>query len=219
MLYLENQKINYKLYGRRKGRKSFSSKDISFLNKNLFCSEKIKNKKIILDIGFGYGESTLYLSSKYKNSIIIAIDVYKDGIINLSKKIRENKINNIIIFNQNALFLFDKKNIKKLISEIWIFFPDPWSKKKHNKRRLVNKYFINKINFFLKKDSKIYITTDSRDYLISILDTFSKSKHYLWINEIPYKWDYAFNKLPDTKYYKKSLINKRKSFFLHFQKI
>ena len=187
-----NQKI--KIFGRKKGRKNKKNLNLDILKKYTFTqSTNFFEKKIILDIGSGNGENTLFLSQKYPNDMIIASDIYLDGNINLSKKLFNYKIDNVKIFDQNVLILFDRLNFKNFIKEIWILFPDPWPKAKHYKRRLVNYDFLNKVGFMLQENGKIYIATDSSSYLSSILLSFYNSKLFRWINDLPNKWDYNLN--------------------------
>jgi len=174
---LKNYNQKFKIYGRKKGRKS--TLDLSFETFNnylLDLSTDLVEKKIILDIGSGNGENTLFLSKKYPEDLIIASEIYQDGNINLCQKLHNNKINNVKIFNQNILILFEKFKLNNFIKEIWILFPDPWPKIRHFKRRLINASFIEKIFILLEKNGKIYIATDSNSYFISILKVFYNSK-------------------------------------------
>ena len=210
----------FKIFGRKKGRKSKEDLKSKILLKYLLnIPSDLTGKKIILDIGSGNGENTLFLSKKYSNYLIIAVDIYRDGHINLCKKLNSRKIDNVKIFNQNILILFEKFNFNNLISEVWILFPDPWPKIKHNKRRLINYSFIEKISFFLEQNKKIYIVIDCATYFISILKIFYNSKSFKWINDLPYEWDYRIKNISKTRYFEKSLRNNRKSILLIFQRI
>ena len=211
---------NFRIFGRKKGRKAIKSSNSSLLNNFLLdLSSGFTVKKIVLDIGSGNGENTIFLSKKYPNYLIIASDVYHDGNVNLSKKLYNEKIDNVKIFNKNVLLLLDNLNLQNLIKEIWILFPDPWPKIKHNKRRLINFSFIKKINSMLTRNSKVYIVTDDVSYFISILRNFFDSKSFKWINDLPTEWNYNLNIFYKTKYFEKSLSNNKKSFILIFQKI
>jgi len=216
---LKNHNQKFKIFGRKQGRKSKKNLKIKLLKKYLLnIPSDLTAKKIILDIGSGNGENTLFLSKKYSNYLIIAVEIYQDGNINLCTQLHNKKINNVKIFNQNILILFEKFNFNSLIKEIWILFPDPWPKKKHHKRRLINSCFLNQIIFLLDQDKKIYIVIDYSSYLISILKTFYNSKSFRWINDLPNEWDYSLNISKKTRYFEKSLRNNRKSFILIFQK-
>ena len=217
---MNKKNLKYKLYGRLKGRKKISSAEIKDLKKNLFeYNNIISNQSIILDIGSGNGESSIYLAKKNPEKLIIASEVFKDGNIKLSNYIKKEKINNIKIFNKNILILFDYLSSKEVFKQIWILFPDPWPKKKHHKRRLVNKVFLKSAYSFLSKNGQIFISTDSISYFLSMLLIINKMKIFKWDNDKVYEWDYSQNKLFYTKYFKKSLNAKRKSFIIKLSKI
>ena len=216
----KNYNQKFKIFGRKKGRKSLQNISTETFDKYLVnLTTDFISKKIILDIGSGNGESTLFLSRKYPNNLIIASEIYQDGNTNLCQELHNNEINNVKIFNQNVLILFEEFKLDNLIKEIWILFPDPWPKKKHSKRRLINSSFIEKVFYLLEENGKIYIATDCMSYFIFILKVFQSSKLYKWVNDLPDKWDYSLNIYYKTKYFKNALLNKKKSFILIFQKI
>ena len=72
--------------------------------------------------------------------------------------------------------MLDEHCSKNSISEVWILFPDPWPKKRHFKRRLIDKLFFDKIHKYLKKGSTINIATDSKSYISQILETIHQYK-------------------------------------------
>ena len=211
---------NYKIFGRKKGRKKFQDIDYN-VSKNylLNLDTDFNNKKVILDIGSGEGENTVYLAQKFPGKLIIACEVYKDGNINLCNKLMEKKINNVKIFDKNILILLENNNLKILLDEIWILFPDPWPKKKHNKRRLINDAFFTKLNFKFVFGGKVIIVTDSISYFISILSSVYNSKNFIWINDKPQNWQYSNTDLIKTKYYQKALNCNRKSMIVILSKI
>ena len=92
------------------------------------------------------------------------------------------------------------------------------AKKKHSKRKLINKTFIKLLNHFLKRNGKIYIATDDNNYFIDILYGIYESELFRWENHFPYLWLNPFNNMAKTTYYKKSLKNGRKSYFMIFSK-
>ena len=215
-----NKLINqYNIFGRKKGRKKFKN---SYYNINhsylLDLDTNFDNTKVILDIGSGKGENALYLAQKFPEKLIIACEIYEDGNIYLSKQLMDKKIQNVKIFNKNILILFDKTNLNKLVDEIWILFPDPWPKKKHHKRRLINVNFFKKISSFANSKTHIFIATDSKRYFHFILSTVCKTKLFKWINDIPFQWNYSFNDLPITSFYRKALRNNQKSFIIMLKK-
>ena len=212
----------YTIYGRKKGRKK-----IHLVDKDFFVNYKInlekdirKNKKNIIDVGSGKGENTLFLAKKNPDALIIAIEIFWDGNINLCKQLSKLKLNNVKIFSSNVLKLFDHLNKDDYFNEIWILFPDPWSKKKHYKRRLINDNFFTKVYPYLKKDGKIFIATDSSSYLKSIMNSMYKTKSlFNWLNNKPQNWIYEMLDLPCTKFFKKAQNSYRSSFFIELVKI
>mgnify|MGYP001446546903 CR=1 FL=1 len=212
----------YRIYGRTKGRKKINLNNINQVNKyriNLSVDLKIY-KNIIIDIGSGYGESTIFLAKKNPDSLIIAVERFLDGNINLSKKTIMLKMHNIKIFEGNVWQIFDNLKIKKYFKEIWILFPDPWPKNKHHKRRLISDNFLIYLHSFLKAKAIICISTDSRSYLISLMETiFKVRKIYKWENDNPENWTYKLQDLPHTKFYLKSEKSKTPPFFVKLRKI
>ena len=197
---------NYRMYGRSKGRgknNEITSDAIS-----------IKIKKIdplkynIIDIGAGYGESTLAISKNYSSKQVIACEKFIDGINKIAEKSFLHSLSNISIFHGNVHQLLDEYCPHNSISEIWILFPDPWPKKRHFKRRLINVNFFNKIRDFLKKDATIHIASDSKSYISDILLSIHQvKKEFKWINQNKNDWDYLNMPLPQTKYFQKALKN------------
>ena len=212
----------YTIYGRKKGRKKIHSVDKDFfINYKINLEKDIKkNKKNIIDVGSGKGESTLFLAKKNPDALIIAIEIFWDGNINLCKQLSKLKLYNVKTFSTNVLKLFDNLNKDGFFNEIWILFPDPWPKKKHYKRRLINDNFFTKVYPYLKKDGKIFIATDSSSYLKSIMNSIYKAKSlFNWLNNNPQNWIYEMLDLPCTKFFKKARNSYRTSFFIELVKI
>ena len=199
-------KINYtyRMYGRSKGRgknDKISNDAISIKVKKI---DKLKYN--IIDIGAGYGESTLAISKIDSTKQIIACEKFIDGINKIAEKNFLHSLKNISIFHGNVHQLLDEYCPHNSISEIWILFPDPWPKKKHLKRRLINVNFFHKIRDFLKKNATIHIASDSKLYISDILlSIYQVKKEFKWVNQSKMEWDYLNVTLPQTKYFQKAL--------------
>ena len=213
-----NYKFKYRLFGRSKGR----SKNNKLIEKAIKMKLKTidQTKYNVIDIGSGYGESTLEISKFNSDKIVIACEKYIDGLNNIAKKIKNVDANNVRLFQGNVHQLLDENCPDNSISEIWILFPDPWPKKKHYKRRLINYDFFLKIKKYLKKDSIIHIATDSRAYISEILFNVHKIKNdFQWLNQSKKEWDYVNLSLPDTKYFQKALKKGFNPFYLKLKKL
>jgi len=219
-----NKIDKYKLYGRSKGRKKISIFDNELLNKYQLDLNKdfIKFDNIILDVGSGNGENTIFLAKKYPRSLILAAEIFLDGNINLCNLIENFKINNIKIYSGNInkfLDTLENENRNK-IHQVWILFPDPWPKKRHHKRRLVNDVFLESVFNSINKEGNLFIATDSSSYLKQILSSlYNKNSFFEWLNDKPYEWDFENYDLPLTKYYKRAKRLNNFPFFISLNKI
>ena len=123
----------------------------------------LKNKNVVLDIGFGNGEYTAAYANAFQEKHIIATEVYLSGIGSLIGLINKYKISNISIFDEDVRLLMDEMP-KEFLDSVNILFPDPWQKAKHHKRRLIGEDFLYQLHPLLKPNAKIFVRTDWQDY-------------------------------------------------------
>jgi len=123
----------------------------------------LKNKNIVLDIGFGNGEYTAAYANAFQEKHLIATEVYLSGIGSLIGLINKYKISNISIFDEDVRLLMDQMP-KESLDSVNILFPDPWQKAKHHKRRLIGEDFLYQLHPLLKPNAKIFVRTDWQDY-------------------------------------------------------
>ena len=173
--------MNNKLFfGRIKSRKisKYKEKNFQYFLKKYQIKKINLKKKLILEIGIGMGENLIYLSKNNSKTNIIGVDPFKNGMVNVSDYCIKNKINNVYLYP----FVFQKflKKFQKLrFNTIYILFPDPWPKKRHHKRRIVNEQFLKEIFKILKKNGKVFFSTDNNNYfdiVKNILKKFNKIK-------------------------------------------
>ena len=201
-----------RLFGRTKGR---SKKKINLRNYYEIADKyKFQNfnekTEYILDVGSGYGETSIFLANRFPDKVIISCEKYIDGNIILLKNIQNNKIKNIQLHNGNVYDILERIN-KKYFKLVWIFFPDPWPKNRHAKRRLVTSDFLVKLHKNMKENSEIYIATDSVIYVRFILNSIYKCKDYfLWVNQSEINLCIKDYFDIETKYYKKAINSQRK---------
>ena len=201
-----------RLFGRTRGR---SKKKINLKNyyetvdKYKFKNFKEKSE-YILDVGTGYGETSIFLAKQFPDKIVISCEKYIDGNITLLKNIKKNNINNILLHNGNVYNIIDITN-KKYFNLVWIFFPDPWPKNRHVKRRLITSDFLIKLHKILRVNSEIYIATDSTIYVRFILNSIYRCKDYFnWVNQSEINLSIKDYFDIETKYYKKAINSQRK---------
>jgi len=133
------------------------------------------SEKIIMEIGFGMGEATAIIAKNHPNNAYIAVDVHPPGIGKLLGRIVENELTNLRVIEDDVHIILPHMFEDESLDAIHLYFPDPWPKKKHNKRRIVNDGFLALIHPKLKKGGYIHIATDWVPYAISMQEVFATS--------------------------------------------
>jgi tRNA (guanine-N7-)-methyltransferase len=130
---------------------------------------------VIMEIGFGMGEATAIIAKNHPNNGYIAVDVHPPGIGKLLARIVENDLTNLKVIEDDVHVVLQHMIPDESLDGIHLYFPDPWPKKKHNKRRIVNEGFLKLIHPKLKKGGFIHIATDWVPYALSIQEVFAAS--------------------------------------------
>jgi len=133
------------------------------------------SEKIVMEIGFGMGEATAIIAKNHPNNAYIAVDVHPPGIGKLLGRIVENELTNLRVIEDDVHIILPHMFEDESLDAIHLYFPDPWPKKKHNKRRIVNEGFLALIHPKLKKGGYIHIATDWVPYAISMQEVFAAS--------------------------------------------
>lgn len=134
-----------------------------------------KADKVIMEIGFGMGEATAIIAKNHPDNAYIAVDVHPPGIGKLLSRIDEDKLSNVKVIEDDVHVVLEHMFADQSLDGIHLFFPDPWPKKKHHKRRIVNEGFLRLIHPKIKKGGFIHIATDWVPYAVSIQEVFSNS--------------------------------------------
>ena len=131
-----------------------------------------KSDKVIMEIGFGMGEATAIIAKNHPNNGYVAVDVHPPGIGKLLARIVENDLTNLKVIEDDVHVVMQHMIPDQSLDGIHLFFPDPWPKKKHNKRRIVNEGFLQLIHPKIKSGGFIHIATDWVPYAESIKEVF-----------------------------------------------
>lgn len=174
-----------------------------------------KCNKLFFEIGFGYGEHTAHQALLNKDVEIVACETYINGVLSLLDKIETNNIENIRIFNGDARLLLEKIPDNS-IDKVFILFPDPWPKKRQNKKRIINDEFLNLLKQKLKDNGTFFFASDILDYVEWTLN-FANGKFKKMFNNLE-----ECKKEPEwwikTRYQTKAIKEGRESYFLEFKK-
>jgi len=127
----------------------------------------------ILEIGFGMGETTAAIAEAMPECDFLAVDVHGPGVGSLLKTIDEKGLANVRIVQHDAVEVVTAMIPPAALAAIHVFFPDPWPKKRHHKRRLLQPGFVHELALRLRKDAYLHVATDWEDYAAAILSTLA----------------------------------------------
>jgi tRNA (guanine-N7-)-methyltransferase len=127
----------------------------------------------ILEIGFGMGEATAHIAALMPEQNFLCCEVHPPGVGALLKRIGEQGLENIRILEHDAVEVLDHMLPEGALAGVHIFFPDPWHKARHNKRRLVQPPFVGKLLPRLQAGGYIHCATDWEPYAQQILEVLS----------------------------------------------
>ena len=161
-------------FGRVKGRAFNDTQQYRFDNVLPKISIKIEgnkvlnypknSKKTIFEIGFGHGEQLANQAILHPDYNLIGCETYINGVLSLIDKIEKNNIKNIRIFPDDARILLEKIEDCS-IDVFFIFFPDPWPKRKQKRRRIITEEFLLLLNSKLKNNGVFFFASDIDDYV------------------------------------------------------
>lgn len=174
-----------------------------------------KPDKVILEIGFGMGEELVKLSEQFIDKSFIGIEVHRPGVARLLGNLHKHNIRNVRVIMDDAVPNIRDRIPKESIEGIHIFFPDPWPKKRHHKRRLITPELLGSLIEILKPQGYIYIVTDWEDYAKEILSICSANKG---INNKYQGFAERIEWRPETSFERKGLDKKHNIFELFFIK-
>ncbi len=131
-----------------------------------------------LEIGFGMGTSLAEMAKASPEQDFIGIEVHPPGLGNLLKLIEAEQIENLKIIRHDAMEVV-KAHIKPAsLDRILIYFPDPWPKKKHHKRRIIQPQFIKELALCLKPNGILHLATDWEDYALHMQEVMQQASDY-----------------------------------------
>lgn len=127
----------------------------------------------VVEIGFGNGENLLALAERHPERDFLGVEVHAAGIGRVLKAVSENAITNIRIVRHDAVEVFETGLAPGSVDEILVFFPDPWPKSRHHRRRLIQPEFVQLLARALTADGVLRLATDWEPYaqhMIEVLD-------------------------------------------------
>lgn len=126
----------------------------------------------ILEIGFGMGDTLVEMAEQNPQKNFIGIEVFRPGIGSILQQIHAKQLKNIRIIHHDAVEVLQNYIADNSLAGVQIFFPDPWPKRRHHKRRLIQTAFIKLIQQKLKSQGFLHIATDWEDYAKHVKKNF-----------------------------------------------
>ncbi len=133
---------------------------------------------VILEVGFGNGESLLQQSVSNPQNNYLGIEVHRPGVGHLLRLADDAAVSNLRVINHDAVEVLQQQIPGQSLDCVQLFFPDPWHKKRHHKRRIVNANFIRLIHEKLKPGGLIHLATDWQDYAEYMLAEMEQAKGF-----------------------------------------
>jgi tRNA (guanine-N7-)-methyltransferase len=135
-----------------------------------------RNAPRILEIGFGMGETTAAIAQAMPEHDFLALDVHGPGVASLLKRIDELGLANVRIVQHDAVEVVREMIPHDALAAVHVFFPDPWPKKRHHKRRLLQPPFVHELALRLQPGGYLHVATDWQDYSEAILAALSAER-------------------------------------------
>ncbi|CAB4712594.1 unannotated protein [freshwater metagenome] len=136
------------------------------------------SEKIIMEIGFGMGETTAIIAANFPENAYIAVDLHPPGIGKLLSRIQEQAITNIKVIEDDVHVVLAYMIDDQALDGVHLYFPDPWPKSKHHKRRIVQPAFLELIASKLKPGGYFHLATDWVPYAEAMQSVFSSSSQF-----------------------------------------
>ncbi|HED15893.1 MAG TPA: tRNA (guanosine(46)-N7)-methyltransferase TrmB [Gammaproteobacteria bacterium] len=130
---------------------------------------------VFLEIGFGMGQSLLETVRSHPQFNYLGLEVHQPGVGGLLHQADSLGLKNLRVINQDATEILQQRIAPQSLDGLNLYFPDPWHKKKHNKRRIVKNEFVSQVAAAIKSDGLFHIATDWDDYAQHIIQVMQQS--------------------------------------------
>ena len=127
----------------------------------------------ILEIGFGMGETTAAIAQQHPENDYLGVEVHTPGVGSLLARVGELHLANVRVVHHDAVEVLERMIAPATLDGVHVFFPDPWPKKRHHKRRLIQPPFVTLLASRMKPGAFLHACTDWEDYAAQMLEVLS----------------------------------------------
>ena len=138
-----------------------------------------RSAPVVAEVGFGMGESLYQQATETPEKNFIGIEVHRPGVGHLLNLASEGQLDNLRVFNEDCLDVFERAIPWASLETVQLFFPDPWPKKRHHKRRIVNNEFLSLVKRCLVPGGLLHIATDWVPYAEAVRELFATQEDFL----------------------------------------
>lgn len=172
---------------------------------------------LALEIGCGIGDFIVKTASDRPDINFIAIDFYNKGCYKTCRRIDNGGLSNVRVLREEARQFIAERIPKESLNAVYINCPDPWPKKKHRKRRLVNRPFVEFLNNYLAPGADFFFATDFDDYGIDVAGMMAGMERFA--NQLsPDLYRHEMEDYHLSKYMRKFMADGKKIYFVHYKK-
>ena len=174
------------------------------------------SRPLALEIGCGTGHFITELAVANPETNFLAVDIYNKGCLKTCRKIEEAGLDNVMVMRIEARFLLLNYVDRESLAGVYINCPDPWPKKRHRSRRLVNETFLELLLHYLKPEADFYFSTDFTDYAVQVGEMLPALRGYRNCQNQPVTTELPG--YPISKYMQRFLDRGQPIYFMHYRR-
>jgi tRNA (guanine-N7-)-methyltransferase len=174
-------------------------------------------RSVWLEIGFGGGEHLAIQAEFHPEIGFIGCEQFENGIVKLLARIEHRRIENIRLFADDARLLIAALPPAS-IERVFVLFPDPWPKRRHERRRFVSRTTLDAVAGVMTDGGELRLATDDRNLLSWMLERITDHPAFTWLARRPYDWCEPPPDWASTRYEEKARAAGRLPFFLRFRR-
>jgi tRNA (guanine-N7-)-methyltransferase len=142
-----------------------------------------RDAPLVVEIGFGNGQALAWMAANETEKNFVGIEVHEPGVGRLLKSVDEAGLDNVRVAMRDAVEVLDEQVVPASLDEVRIYFPDPWPKKRHHKRRLIQPLFLERLAVKLRPGGLLHLATDWAPYAEWMLEALEQVPAFELIGE------------------------------------
>jgi tRNA (guanine-N7-)-methyltransferase len=171
-----------------------------------------------LEIGFGGGEHLAAQARAHPGIGLIGCEPFVNGVASLVRHLDEAGLGNVRVFVDDARLLLPRLEPASL-GRAFVLYPDPWPKRRHHKRRIVNPRTVEQLALVMKDGAELRLATDHPEYARWMLYQLTRHAAFRWLAKAPSDWRERPADWPATRYEEKALRLGRRPYYLRFERL